>query len=126
MQGIWLLLALNGLSPTPSAPADCAASLCWQVSPQVCVTEQQQQSCQAQLQLQWHSKTAQDLCLFLAGQRLHCWYQSSQGQWQQQLQWQNAELTLRNPDNQVLLHTELQVQSRKPARRRLSSPWSIF
>lgn len=123
MQLAWILLALNGIA---SQPSELCSSLCWQVSPQTCITEQQQQSCYATLQLSWNSPTPIDLCAYLAGQQLQCWQQSTSGQWQQQLQWQNALLTLRDTKDQVLLQTELQVLSRKPARRRLSSPWSIF
>jgi hypothetical protein len=126
MQGAWLLLVLNGLSPASTAPADCAARLCWQVSPQICVTEQPGQLCQAALQLNWQSQTLISPCLYLAEQKLHCWQNSYGGQWQQQLSWQNANLSLRSADDSVLLQTSLQVQSRKPARRRLNSPWSLF
>lgn len=124
MPTFWFLLALNSI-PLPPNAADCTA-LCWQVSPQICVTEQQPQNCTTQLQLHWRSNTPLSPCIYLAEQQLHCWQSSTQGQWQQQLQWQNAVLTLRDSDNKVLLQTELKVQSRKPARRRLSSPWSIF
>lgn len=123
MLGPWILLALNGISVQHSATC---AELCWDVSPQICITEQQQQSCHATLQLSWRSTAPKNLCVYLAGQQLQCWQDSTAGQWQQQLEWQNALLTLRDTDDQVLLQTELQVLSRKPARRRLSSPWSIF
>ncbi len=123
MLGPWILLALHGI--TAQQAAECG-QLCWDVSPQICITEQQQQSCHTTLQLSWRSSKPLSPCLYLAQQQLQCWQDSNQGQWQQQLEWQNAILTLRDADNQVLLQTELQVLSRKPARRRLSSPWSIF
>jgi hypothetical protein len=126
MQGAWLLLVLNGLSSASTAPADCASRLCWQVSPQICVTEQHNQLCEARLQLSWQSPTPVSACLYLAEQKLHCWQSSFSGQWQQQLSWQNTDLSLRDVDDSVLLQTPLQVQSRKPARRRLNSPWSLF
>jgi hypothetical protein len=126
MQTLGLLLALNAIAAPHSLAANCNAMLCWDVSPQICVTEQQNQRCQTQLQLSWYSKAPLDTCLFLAEQQLHCWQNASQGNWQHELSWQNSGLTLRDSDNQVLLHTELHVLSRKPARRRLSSPWSIF
>lgn len=126
MQGAWLLLVLNGLSPASTAPADCAGSLCWQVSPQICVTEQPGQLCETALQLSWQSPTPISACLYLAEQKLHCWQNSYGGQWQQQLSWQNTDLSLRDADDSLLLQTALQVQSRKPARRRLNSPWSLF
>ncbi|GAB2917313.1 DUF3019 domain-containing protein [Rheinheimera gaetbuli] len=123
MLGPWILLALNGISVQHSATC---AELCWDVSPHICITEQQQQSCHATLQLRWRSVAPKNLCLYLAGQQLQCWHDSTAGQWQQPLEWQNALLTLRDAEDQVLLQTELQVLSRKPARRRLNSPWSIF
>lgn len=123
MQLVWILLALNGIASQPPEPC---TFLCWQVSPQTCITEQQQQSCYTTLQLSWHSQTPIDLCVYLAEEQLQCWQQSTSGQYQQPLQWQNASLTLRDTKDQVLLQTELHVLSRKPARRRLSSPWSIF
>lgn len=126
MHELWLLLALNGIAAQQPMPANCSASICWDVSPQICVTEQQNQSCQTRLQLHWYSKTAQDTCLYMAEEKLYCWHKVEQGHWAQILSWQNTELTLRNTDNQILLKTELQVLSRKPAQRRLSSPWSIF
>jgi hypothetical protein len=126
MLGLWILLTLNGLTTEQILSADCAASLCWDVSPQICVTAQQNQYCHAQLQLVWVSKAPLDTCLYMAEQKLHCWQDVSRGYWQQDLGWQNTELTLRDNDNLVLLRTELQIQSRKPARRRLNSPWSIF
>ena len=126
MQSFWLLLALNGISMQSALPASCDASICWDVSPQICVTEQPEQPCQTALQLHWYSKNQLDTCLFLADEKLHCWENSIQGQWHRVLSWQNTELTLRSPDNQILLQTELQVLSRKPARRRLSSAWRIF
>jgi hypothetical protein len=126
MQGLWLFLVLNGASAQTVLPSECDARVCWDVSPQICITEQQNQNCQTQLQLHWVSKTPLDTCLFMAEQKLQCWHNTTQGSWQQQLNWQNSSLTLRSADNQILLHTELQVLSRKPARRRLSSPWSIF
>lgn len=125
MPGLWLLLLLNGLTPQVSA-SPCAAAVCWDVSPQICVTEQRDQRCQTQLQLSWHSSTPLTVCLFLAQQELQCWHNETNGHWQQLLAWENAALTLRTTDNRVLLHTDLKVLSRKPARRRLSSPWSIF
>jgi hypothetical protein len=125
MPGFWLLLLLNGVTPQVPA-ATCATAICWDVSPQICVTEQRDQSCRTQLQLSWHSHAPLSACLFLAEQKLHCWHDETVGHWQQLLAWQNAALTLRTADNRVLLHTDLQVLSRKPARRRLSSPWSIF
>ncbi|MDP5137097.1 DUF3019 domain-containing protein [Rheinheimera baltica] len=126
MQSFWLLLALSGMTTQHDLPVNCDANICWDVSPQICVTEQQKQSCQSQLQLHWYSDTAQNTCLYLAEQKLQCWQNVTQGHWKQKLSWENAALTLRSPDNQILLQTELQVLSRKPARRRLSSPWSIF
>ena len=45
---------------------------------------------------------------------------------QQTTQLQNTELSLRSSNNTVLLQTELKVLSRKPMRRRIASPWSIF
>jgi hypothetical protein len=126
MQALRLLLALNGLIAQQALAANCDAELCWDVSPQICITEQQNQRCQTQLQLNWYSKAPLDTCLFLAEKQLHCWQNTNQGDWQQTFSWQNSELTLRSSSNQVLLQTELQVLSRKPARRRLSSPWSIF
>jgi hypothetical protein len=126
MQGLWLLLLLNGVSAQPVQATDCEANLCWDVSPQICITEQQDQNCQTQLQLHWVSKKPLNTCLYMAEEKLHCWQNVRQGSWQQVLRWQSSGLTLRSADNQILLHTELQVLSRKPARRRLSSPWSIF
>ncbi len=122
----WLLLALSSIATSETLAANCDASLCWDISPQICITEQPNQQCQTELQLHWTSQRALNACLFLAEQKLHCWRNSSQGQWQQVVSWQSATLSLRDDNNQVLLQTELQVLSRKPARRRLSSPWSIF
>ncbi|QBL08253.1 DUF3019 domain-containing protein [Rheinheimera sp. D18] len=126
MHELWLLLALNTLVAQPNLPEHCAAQLCWDVSPKICVTEQQNQHCQAKLKLHWRSNTTQNTCLFIAEEKLYCWQDANQGHWQQQLSWQNTDLTLRSSDNTILLQTELQVQSRKPARRRLNSAWSIF
>ncbi|GAA0547532.1 MULTISPECIES: DUF3019 domain-containing protein [Rheinheimera] len=126
MQGLWLLLALNGIAAPNPLPANCSSSLCWDVSPQICVTEQQNQSCQTRLQLHWYSQTALSTCLYMAEEKLQCWQQAEQGHWQHIVSWQNTELSLRDSDNRILLRTELQVLSRKPAQRRLSSPWSIF
>ncbi|HSG51347.1 MAG TPA: DUF3019 domain-containing protein [Rheinheimera sp.] len=126
MRCLWLSLALVFTLATQAAPAECDAAVCWDVSPQICITEQQNQQCKTQLQLHWVSKAPLDTCLFVAEQKLHCWQNVTEGQWQQTLSWQSSALTLRSADNKVLLHTELHVMSRKPARRRLSSPWSIF
>lgn len=127
MQGLWLLLALNGLTSTQAAAADCLADLCWSVSPQICVTEQTDQACRTVLQVNWLSEQTQNVCLYLAEQQLYCWQPATQGSWQQAINWQNADVTLRDMNQQVLLQTQLQVQSRQPARRRrLGGPWSIF
>lgn len=126
MLGIWLLLALNGITATQAAPATCEAALCWNVKPQICVTEQPSQPCQADLQVYWYSEQKLSPCLFLAEQLIQCWQDATTGQWQQPLSWQNTELSLRNSNNSVLLQTELKVSSRKPMRRRIASPWSIF
>lgn len=126
MHGFWLLLALNGVTAPQAAPAPCAAALCWNVKPQICVTEQANQPCQADLQVQWYSQQKLSPCLFLAEQLIQCWQDSTAGNWQQPLSWQHTELSLRSSDNTVLLQTELKVLSRKPMRRRIASPWSIF
>ena len=119
----WIVLALQTSSLSQTVPCD---ELCWNISPQICISEQPEQVCQSTLQLSWRSNTPLSPCVFLAEQKLHCWSNASEGHWQQQLNWQDATLTLRDQDNTVLLQTPLQVQSRRPARRRLSSPWSIF
>lgn len=126
MQELVLLLVLNGVSAQLSVPPECDASLCWDVSPQICITEQQNQHCQTKLQLHWVSKAPLSTCLFIADEKLQCWHDATEGSWQQLLSWRNSGLTLRSADNKILLQTQLQVMSRKPARRRLSSPWSIF
>lgn len=119
----WIVLALQ-TSALPQT-ASCG-TLCWDISPQICITEQADQACHSTLQLSWRSDTPLSPCVYLAEQKLFCWQNASEGHWQQLLHWQDAMLTLRDENNQVLLQTPLQVQSRRPARRRLSSPWSIF
>lgn len=126
MRGFWSSLPLLFTFATQAVPADCDAAVCWDVSPQICITEQQNQPCKTELQLHWVSQTPLNTCLFIGDTQLQCWQNSTEGRWQQALSWQTSALTLRNADNQILLDTDLHVMSRKPARRRLSSPWSIF
>ena len=126
MFSLWLLLAMNGINAAQDANAPCEAALCWHISPQTCITEQPNQSCTAVLSVQWRSATPQSLCLYLADNQLQCWQDETTGQWQQQLSWHNAALSLRLHNNSLVLQTELKVLSRKPMRRRIASPWSIF
>jgi len=126
MRCLWLFPVFLFTVAAQTTPVDCDAGVCWDVSPQICITEQQDQQCNTQLQLHWVSKLPLDTCVYIAEQQLQCWQNSTEGRWQQALSWQSSMLTLRSADNTVLLRTELQVMSRKPARRRLSSPWSIF
>ena len=125
MFGLWLMLAMNGITAAQDANATCEAALCWNVSPQTCVAEQAEQNCTALLTVTWHSQTPQNVCLFIDDSQLQCWHNSSAGQWQQQMNWPNAVLSLRH-NNTPIIQTELNVLSRKPKRRRIASPWSIF
>lgn len=126
MFGLWLMLAMNGITASQGALAPCEAALCWNISPQTCVAEQPGQDCTAMLTVHWVSATPQSLCLYLAESQLQCWQDASAGHWQKPHSWQNATLSLRQPNNTLVLQTELKVLSRKPMRRRIASPWSIF
>ncbi|MBZ9613507.1 DUF3019 domain-containing protein [Rheinheimera maricola] len=117
---------MNGITAAQGAPAPCEAALCWNISPQICLVEQPDQDCSAILTVHWVSTTPQSLCLYVAQNQLQCWQDATIGQWQQQLNWQNSTLSLRQFNDTLLLQTELKVLSRKPMRRRIASPWSIF
>ncbi|MDX1677168.1 DUF3019 domain-containing protein [Arsukibacterium sp.] len=124
--GFLLLLLISQTSQADSAADSCAEPLCWQVSPIVCVADKIEQGCQAELRVIWFSDTPRTVCLYLAEQAERCWQQATSGQWQQQINWQQGWLSLRQ-QQQVLLSTELLVLSRQPAkRRRISGAWSIF
>jgi len=121
-----LLFAGNMLLATAQTP-ECRAELCWSVSPAFCVSATPDQQCEAQLKVSWSSNKAQNLCLYFAQEKMQCWQQAQQGQWQQLLSWPGkTEVRLQN-DAQVLLQKELIVLSRQPEkRRRLVAPWSVF
>lgn len=121
-----LLFAGNMLLVNAQTP-ECRAELCWSVSPAFCVSATPEQSCEAQLTVNWNSSKAQDLCLYFSQKQMRCWQQAHQGQWQQLLSWSGkTEVRLEN-DTQVLLQKELIVLSRQPEkRRRLVAPWSVF
>ena len=123
-----VILILGLLAGTVNAATPCDNSVCWQVAPTVCLVDQQQRPCQLSLSLQWQSKQAQSLCVYLDEQQLDCWSSVNQGHWQQQLQLTGpARLELRNQQQQVLLQQQLTVLSRQPERRRrLVAPWSVF
>ena len=121
-----LLFAGNILLVT-AQPPECSAELCWSVSPAFCVSATPDQKCEAQLSVSWSSIKAENVCLYFAQEKMQCWQQVQQGQWQQLLSWPGkTEVRLQN-DTQVLLQKELIVLSRQPEkRRRLVAPWSVF
>lgn len=121
-----LLFAGNILLVTAQTP-ECRAELCWSVSPAFCVSATPDQQCEAQLNVSWSSNKAENVCLYFAQEKMQCWQQAQQGQWQQLLSWPGkTEVRLQN-DTQVLLQKELIVLSRQPEkRRRLVAPWSVF
>lgn len=121
-----LLFAGNMLLAN-AQPPECRAELCWSVSPAFCVSATPDQQCEAELKVSWSSNKAQNLCLYFAQEKMQCWQQAQQGQWQQLLSWPGkTEVRLQN-DAQVLLQKELIVLSRQPEkRRRLVAPWSVF
>ncbi|MCT6698123.1 DUF3019 domain-containing protein [Rheinheimera sp. 4Y26] len=130
MQGrttvVVILLSLCSFAAQAASP--CAQRLCWQVAPTVCLLDQQQNSCQLPLQLDWQSAEPLSACAYLNERKLQCWSASQQGQLQQQLPLTGpANLELRNMQQQVLLQQQLTVLSRQPERRRrLVAPWSVF
>jgi hypothetical protein len=121
-----LFLAGNMLLVTAQNP-ECRAELCWSVSPAFCVSATVEQNCEAELKVSWSSNKAENVCLYFAQEKMQCWQQAQQGQWQQLLSWPGkTEVRLQN-DTQVLLQKELIVLSRQPEkRRRLVAPWSVF
>lgn len=112
----------------PAASSPCQQSLCWQVTPQVCLVDKQQQLCQLELSLSWQSHLQQSLCVYLDQQQLSCWSNQQQGQYHATVSLAgSALLQLRNLNQQVLLSQPLNVLSRQPERRRrLVAPWSVF
>jgi hypothetical protein len=121
-----LLFAGNMLLVTAQSP-ECSAELCWSVSPAFCVAATIEQRCEAELTVSWSSKTAEDLCLYVAEQQMQCWQKALQGQWRHVVSWSTtAEVSLQS-NSQVLLRKELIVLSRQPEKkRRLVAPWSVF
>ncbi|WP_333609204.1 DUF3019 domain-containing protein [Arsukibacterium sp.] len=127
MQLLSLIGMIMALSGNGNLAERCQESLCWQVSPTVCVTEQQQASCRAELTLRWHSQQPQSLCFYLAEQSMQCWHQATAGEFKQMLDWHYGWVSLRANSDLILLSTELQVLSRQPLRRRrVAGPWSLF
>ncbi len=108
--------------------AACPETICWQVTPQVCLVDQQQQLCQLELSLSWQSQQQLSLCVYLDQQQLSCWSAQRQGQLKSAVGLTGpAILQLRDPKQQVLLSQQLNVLSRQPERRRrLVAPWSVF
>ncbi|WP_306523300.1 DUF3019 domain-containing protein [Rheinheimera sp.] len=130
MQGrtIFVVMFLSFCCWAAQAATPCAQILCWQVAPTVCLLDQQQNSCQLPLQLNWQSPRPMSICAYLNNLQLTCWSATQQGQLQQQLPLEGpAQLELRDMQQQVLLQQQLTVLSRQPERRRrLVAPWSVF
>jgi hypothetical protein len=121
-------MTLADLATTPTGAMLCQQPLCWQVTPQVCLVDRQQQLCQLELSLSWQSQQQQSLCVYLDQQQLSCWLTQQQGHYKTTVGLAGpAILQLRDLNQQVLLSQHLTVLSRQPERRRrLVAPWSVF
>lgn len=74
--GCWL-----GLLTATFATTDVVAAepVRLKLTPDTCVALQQGRQCYATIQIEWHSQTAQDLCLQARGLKLQCWSASQSG-----------------------------------------------
>ncbi|MBU2068713.1 MAG: DUF3019 domain-containing protein [Gammaproteobacteria bacterium] len=62
-------------------PGCAAADQLLQLTPATCVTLQQGRSCHTQVQVSWQLPKADNVCLYLQQQVLHCWQNSAGAQW---------------------------------------------
>ncbi len=62
-----------------AANATAAEPVRLKLTPDTCVALQQGRQCYATIQIDWHSQTAQDLCLHAGSRKLQCWQASHSG-----------------------------------------------
>lgn len=72
----WLGLFAAAVAVTDAAAAEPVRL---KLTPDTCVALQQGRQCYATIQIDWHSQTAQDLCLQAGSRKLQCWRASQSG-----------------------------------------------
>lgn len=117
--------ALMALSATTFAQDN----ILLEVTPNNCVVEKINDTCNMLLEANWKSHHLIDACLYIADKELLCWKNSSEASETIKVQLaKTSQITLRDSNNVVLAQARVKVTSAQPVayRRRLRADWSLF
>ncbi len=99
-----------------------------EISPQYCVVENKEQACTTQVNIRWTLPQAIPVCLLENNRTLGCWPAQQQGVWQYKAEVQlPAIYSLTHAHTgELVVDTQLELQTLRSSRRRLRSVWSFF
>ncbi|WP_164517590.1 DUF3019 domain-containing protein [Pseudoalteromonas rubra] len=101
----------------------------FEIKPLVCMVKTQGQTCQMTIRVNWHHAVPENLCLYQANARLHCWESSNKGTAKLAVKLaQNMEFSLRDTNQNTLAKKTVKVNAvvSTKYRRKLKTDWSLF
>lgn len=98
------------------------------IAPQYCVVAEKGQACETAMHIRWQLPQAMPVCLRENERTLQCWQDQRQGQWQYKAKVQlPAIYSLTHAQTgELVVDTQLELQTMQSSRRRLRSVWSFF
>jgi hypothetical protein len=123
---VLLLLVITALS----SHANTINKSIFTVTPSVCMVQNSNDKCQAEVNLSWSLRTKQDVCLLHNEHLLKCWENSKVGSfvYKTDVQFETEYYLINRESGVEIATTKVVVQSSntRAQRRRLRTPWSFF
>lgn len=98
------------------------------LTPQYCVVERKDTPCDTQITVSWILPDATPVCLRENQRLLSCWDASKTGAWQYKAKVQLPTIysITHAHTGELVVDTQLELQTSRSSRRRLRSVWSFF
>ena len=126
MMNLAAVFVLGSSTLQVATPVIDAAQL--SITPQYCVVEQKDQPCDTDIFVSWVLPNALPVCLKENQRLLSCWDASVKGSWQYKAKVQLPAIysITHAHTGELVVDTQLELQTLRSSRRRLRSVWSFF
>lgn len=118
---------LNDVDTENSYPVKSVSSKA-SLTPLNCINEYPDEPCEINIKVTWPNTVSDSVCLYMQGSVLECWNTQNKQAHQITVTFSRKVLfeLKDNQANQIILTTEVKVNSTNNKRRRLRPRWSIF